>query len=247
MLSTITSSAIIQDIERISEAGSAHMAYFFFDFKDTGKQDSRALLLSVLVQLSSQSVSFRNILLEFYSAHRRGSQQPGDSALMQCLEKMLKVLEFPLYLIVDALDECPDTSGVHSSREKLLDLVEDLVGLHLPNLRLCITSRSEVDIRNVLEPLTSTSHRISLHDEDGQKKDIAEYISSVVYSDKKIMRWREQDKELVVKTLSDRADGMYVFLSPLITTFLNSKQVSVGFVSDRSPTLVSRTKFTTCS
>jgi hypothetical protein len=200
------------------------MAYFFFDFKDTGKQDARAFLSSVLVQLSSQSVSFRNILLEFYSAHQRGSQQPSDSALMECLEKMLKVpRQLPLYLVVDALDECPDTSGVHSSREKVLDLVEELVGLHLPNLRLCITSRSEVNIRNVLEPLTSTSNRISLHDEDGQKKDIAAYISSIVYSDKKIMRWREQDKELVVKILSDRADGMYECLSPLITPFLNSK------------------------
>ena len=223
ILSTITSSAIIQDIERISEAESAHMAYFFFDFKDTGKQDSRAFLSSVLVQLSSQSVSFCNILLEFYSAHQRGAQRPSDSALMQCLEKMLKVSEFPLYLIVDALDECPDTSGVHSSREKLLDFVEELVELHLPNLRPCITSRSEVDIRNVLEPLTSTSNRISLHDEDGQKKDIAEYISSIVYSDKKITRWRKEDKDLVVKTLSDRADGMYESLSPLMTTFLNSK------------------------
>jgi hypothetical protein len=196
------------------------MAYFFFDFKDTGKQDARAFLSSVLVQLSSQSVSFRNILLEFYSAHQRGSQQPSDSALMECLEKMLKVpRQLPLYLVVDALDECPDTSGVHSSREKVLDLVEELVGLHLPNLRLCITSRSEVNIRNVLEPLTSTSNRISLHDEDGQKKDIAAYISSIVYSDKKIMRWREQDKELVVKILSDRADGMYGCLSPFIITF----------------------------
>jgi hypothetical protein len=224
ILSTTTSSAIIQDIERISKAGSTHMAYFFFDFKDAGKQDARAFLSSILVQLSSQSVSFRNILLELYSAHQSGSQQPSDSALMQCLEKMLKVpRKFPLYLIVDALDECPDISGVQSSREKLLKLVEELVGLHLPKLRLCITSRSEVDIKNVLEPLTSTSNRISLHDENGQKRDIAAYISSIVYSDKKIMRWPEQDKELVVKTLSDRADGMYESLSPLMTTFLNPK------------------------
>ena len=199
------------------------MAYFFFDFKDAGKQDSRAFLSSVLVQLSSQSVSFRDILLELYSSHQSGSQQPSDTALIQCLEKMLKVpRKFPLYLIVDALDECPDTSGVRSSRETVLELFEELVGLHLPKLRLCITSRSEVDIRNVLEPLTSTStsNRISLHDEDGQRKDIAEYINSIVYSDKKIMRWREQDKELVVKTLSDRADGMYGCLSRLITLFL---------------------------
>ena len=186
------------------------MAYFFFDFKDVGKQDARAFLSSVLVQLSSQSTSFCNILLEFYSAHQRGSKQPSDAALIQCLEKMLKVpTKVPIYVIVDALDECPDTSGVQSPREKVLALVEELVGLRLPNLRLCITSRLNVDIKNVLEPLTSTSNRISLHDEDGQRKDIADYVRSVVYSDKKLISWRKKNKELVVKTLSDRADGMY--------------------------------------
>jgi hypothetical protein len=216
LLST-SSSAIIQDIEPISKTESAHMAYFFFDFKDNGKQDARAFLSSVIVQLSGQSVCLCNILLDFYSAHQRGSQQPSESALIQCLEKMLNApRKIPLYLVIDALDECPDTSGMHSSRERVLGLVERLVGLHLPSLRLCITSRLEVDIRYILEPLTSTSNRISLHDEHGQKKDIADYIRSIVYSDKKIMRWQEQDKELVVKALSDRADGMYECRSPFL-------------------------------
>lgn len=187
---------------------STYMA-FFFDFKDTEKQDCCDLLRSVLIQLGNQSVSFNNILIEFYTTHQRGSQQPSDSALIQCLEKMLKVPgDVPIYIIIDALDECPDISGMQSSREKVLDLVKRLVELHFPNLRLFITSRPEVDIRNVLEPLTSTSIRISLHDEDGQKKDIANYVNSIVYSDTKMMKWLEEDKKLVVKTLSDGADGM---------------------------------------
>jgi hypothetical protein len=49
---------------------------------------------------------------------------------------------------------------------------------------------------------------MSLHDQDGQKKDIADYVSSVVRSDRKMMRWREKDKALVITTLSERADGM---------------------------------------
>lgn len=206
----IASSTIIQDIESTSSTGLAHMAYFFFDFKDIGKQDVRGFLSSVLVQLCGQSVSFCKILHELYSEHQDGSNQSGDSALKQCLEKMLKASrKIPVYIIIDALDESPDTSGLQSSREKILALVQELVGFNLPNLRLCITSRPEVDIRDVLEPLTSTSSRISLHDEDGQRKDIANYISSVIYSDKKIKRWREKDKELVTETLLNRADGMY--------------------------------------
>ena len=128
---------------------------------------------------------------------------------MQYLEKMLRLpSNDPIYVILDALDECPDTSGLRSSRERVLAFVTKLVGLELPNLRLCVTSRPEVDIRNVLEPLTSTSNRISLHDEEGQNKDIADYVRSVVYSDSKMLRWRDQDKELVIETLSSRANGM---------------------------------------
>jgi hypothetical protein len=185
------------------------LGYFFFDFKDTEMQDAHAFLSSILMQLSNQSVSFRNILFEFYSAHQSGSQRPGDRELTQCLEKMLKIpTEEPIYIILDALDECPDISGLQSSREKVLELVEKLVGFHLPNLRLCVTSRPEIDIRSVLEPLTSSSNRISLHDEEGQKKDITDYVRSVVYSDRKMARWRQQDKELVIETLSGRANGM---------------------------------------
>ena len=188
------------------------MAYFFFDFRDKEKQNARALLTSILIQLSHQSDSFCDILLDLYLAHHRGSQQPSDSALTQCLRDILEVAgQVPTYIILDALDECPDTSGIQSSREKVLDLVEELVGFYLPNLRLCITSRPEVDIRSVLEPLTPTSNRVSLHDENGQKKDIVDYISSVVRSDRKMKRWREEDKRLVIQILSDKAGGMYGF------------------------------------
>ena len=121
---------------------------------------------------------------------------------------MLKVPEeLPIYLIIDAIDECPNT-GVPSSRDQVLALVERYVGLKLPNLRLCVTSRPEADIRTSLEPLTSTSNTISLHDESGQKEDIVEFVTSVVRSDKIMQRWREEEKELVIKTLPERAEGM---------------------------------------
>ena len=111
-----------------------------------------------------------------------------------------------VYLIIDALDECPDSSGTPSAREEVLDLIEELVDLELPNVRLCVTSRPEIDIRMVLEPLTSLN--ISLHDEMGQKEDILEYIKSVVRSDRKMRRWKEEDKQLVIDILSDKGDGM---------------------------------------
>jgi hypothetical protein len=185
------------------------MAYFFFDFRDKEKQDARALLTSTLVQLSNKSDTFCDNLLDLYSSYQHGSQQPSDSALLQCLQDILESPgQAPTYIVIDALDECPDTRGVQSSREKVLGLVEVLVGLQLANLRLCITSRPEVDIRTALVPLTSTSSRISLHDESGQKKDIVDYVNFVVHSDRKMRHWRKEEKKLVIETLSHRADGM---------------------------------------
>jgi len=83
-----------------------------------------------------------------------------------------------------------------------------LIDLQIPTLRICVTSRPEFDVRDVLEPLTS--RRVSLHDQSGQKKDIEDYVRSVVYSDSEMImrRWRKEDKEFVIKILAERADGM---------------------------------------
>ena len=189
------------------DAGLALVAYFYFDFRDTAKQDIRGLLSSVVTQLSSESDACYNILSDLYSAHYAGSQLPSDEALTQCLKNMLQLPDLPpIYLVVDAVDECPDSSGVVSPRERVLDLIEDLVESRLPNLRLCVTSRPETDILDVLEPLAS--HTMSLHHEDGQKRDLNDYINAAVQSDRKMRRWRAQDRQLVIDALTERADGM---------------------------------------
>jgi hypothetical protein len=183
------------------------MAYFYFDFRDIDKQNRRDLLPSLLTQLSDQSHRHCDILNDLYLKHGSGAQKPSEDELIQCLKDMLTLPDQqPVYLIIDALDECPDTSGLPSPREQVLDLVKELVELSLPNLRLCVTSRPEIDIRRALEPLTSL--RVSLHEESGQKQDIVDYVRSVVHSDAKMRRWRDEDKNLVIETLSEKADGM---------------------------------------
>jgi hypothetical protein len=150
--------------------------------------------------------------------------------------------QLPTYLIIDALDESSNTSGIPSPRERVLQLVKELVHLHLPNLRICVTSRPEVDIRDVLEPLTS--FRVSLHDQSGQKQDIEEYVKSIVYSNSEpiMRRWKTEDKDLVIKVLSERADGMQVDHSIFVVLFLIVKQVSMDILSVGSPAALSSTK-----
>jgi hypothetical protein len=203
------SSSIVQDIVTLSEAGLASLAYFYFDFRDLDKQHIRNLLPSLLIQLSAQSDPCRNILSRLYLVHDNGEKKPRVSVMTQCLRDMLSVFDqHPIHIILDALDECPNSSGIPSPREQVLALVKELINLRLPHLRICVTSRAEFDIRATLGPLAL--HSVSLHDESGQKKDIVDYVNSVVYSDAETMmkRWREEDKKMVVESLSENADGM---------------------------------------
>jgi hypothetical protein len=188
-------------------AGLATMAYYYFDFRDVKKQDCYGLLSSLISQLSAESDSCYNILSRLYSDNGRGIRKPDIDALKDCMTDMLRLPgQGPIYIVVDALDECPNFPGRPSARDEVLDLIEEFVELELPNLHLCVASRPEMDIRTVLEPLTTL--KISLHDEKGQKEDIIKYIESVVRSDRRMRRWNEENKRLVVDTLSDKSDGM---------------------------------------
>lgn len=205
MLRPLTSSTIIQDI---NSTRPGHFGFFFFDFMNAGKSNERSLLSSLIVQLSGQSNDLFDVPLRLYSSHRNDSQPPSVRELTQCLEEMLRAAsEVPIYIIIDALDECPFTNGQSSPRQQVLDLVKKFVELNLPNLRVCVTSRPEADIQATLRPLTSTSNTIFLHDESGQKNDIFDFVSSKISSYANLRRWREKDKEFAIETLSGNADG----------------------------------------
>jgi len=189
------------------ELGLASLAFFYCDFREDQKRNRRGLLSSLLVQLCQQSDAYYDALSTFYLAHRHGSQHASDSELAQCLKHLLA---FPgqavAYIVIDALDECPMTSGSSSPREEVLDLVEELVRLQAPNIRICVTSRPEADIELVLDPLAFRA--VSLHAENGQVQDIEDYIKFVVSTDRKMKKWRNDDKELVIEVLTRKSSGM---------------------------------------
>ena len=203
----LASSTIIEDIDALRKAGLASLAFFYCDFREDEKKSIRGLLTSLLVQLCHQSDTYCDELSKLYSEHDKGSRHLSDDALAECLMNLLKIPGLaPVYLIIDALDECPNTSGVASPRDEVLNFLEELINSQTPNLRICVTSRPETDIKNVLDPLIFRS--VSLHDESGQKKDIIGYIESVINTSRKNKKWKPDDKQLVIDVLSRKANGM---------------------------------------
>ena len=114
------------------------MSYFYFDFRDANKQNWNDLLPSLLAQLAASSGPRSEILSDLYSAHDSGMKKPSDEALTRCLKEMLTLPEQrPIYIIIDALDECPNFPGIPSPRERVLQLVTQLLDLRLPNIHMC--------------------------------------------------------------------------------------------------------------
>jgi hypothetical protein len=205
----LTSSTIIEDVQDLRKVGLAAVVFFYFDFRDSAKQDARNLLSSLLTQLCVQSDSYCGVLSSLRSEHNRGFilGQPSEDALLRCLKKMLELpRQGSLYIIIDGLEECPNTPGLTSPREEVLKIIQELVELRLPYLRLSVTSCPEADIQAVLGPLST--HSISLHGETGQAKDIATYVKSVVLSHQTMREWPDDVKELVTNTLERNGGGM---------------------------------------
>jgi hypothetical protein len=193
---------------KIRDARNATLAYFYFDFRDEEKQNVRNVVTSLLVQLSAYSKPCCDIIHRLYLTHGKGMQQPSNGILIDRLKEMLVVVaHLPIFVIMDALDECPNL-GMPAPREAVLNLVKDLVHLQLevPNLHICVTSRPAVDIEKKLKPLAVNA--ISLQEETRQQMVIYDYVSSVVSTDEQMKEWRDEDKKLVIEGLSERADGM---------------------------------------
>jgi len=187
--------------------GLASLAFFYCDFRDEQKKAIRGLVSSLLVQLCDQSDAYYGVVYDFYTAHRNGDQHASDNELAQLLKQILALPKQPtVYVVIDALDECPTTGNLPSPREEVLGLVKDLVGLQIPNLQMYVTSRPEPDIEPSLGPLASVS--VSLHRENGQVLDIEQYVKSVVATDPRMKAWKFSDKELVIEVLTKKADGM---------------------------------------
>ena len=221
------SSSIIKDIQDLCLTGLAMLAIFYFHFGDTTKQDARNLLSSVLFQLCSQSDKISPILSSIYSSHGNGSREPSINTLLECLKTILALQgQAPLYIVVDALDECPNSSGLRTQRQEVLDIVKELIDLKHPHVHFCVTSRPEVDIQRVFDPLNP--YNVPLHHQDGQIKDLAEYVKSVVGSDTTMQNWPAKVKELVIDTLAKKGGGMYVIVA--LTPSILSNAISSGFV-----------------
>ncbi|KAI0035559.1 hypothetical protein K488DRAFT_68355 [Vararia minispora EC-137] len=185
-----------------------HLAFFYFDFRDARKQNERDLLASLVLQFGSLSKNYHSRLTEFHSKHSQTVGHPDEDTLTLCLRYLL--LESPnVCIVLDALDEWPDSVDEEPRHRILLPLLLELRGLGTRGVRLLLTSRPEQDIRELMVPIVP--HQLALHEAKPQVEAIRRFIRSELSKDSHVTDYRNWSialKEEVAEELALKADGM---------------------------------------
>jgi Cdc6-like AAA superfamily ATPase len=203
---TVLSSTIVEEVRRFAKTQpNSATAYFYFDFRDSKKQQLRPCLASLASQLSWH----RSVPSELKALHGDCNGAPASADDLQTVLVSITRTTGPAYIILDALDECPLDNN-ERSRDQVLDWLDAIKRESFTNLHVLCTSRNEPDIEQVLKTdLSATT--LAIQGEE-VKADIRRYIHAQLEKHKRLRTLDEQVKEEIQKSLTSRAGGMYVQL-----------------------------------
>lgn len=194
---SILCSTAIEHTKQVKQYGEgAAVVYFYFSFEDHSKQGESSMLRALLLQLAEQHVNGMKTLEELYGMYQNGT--PPVVTLMSYLQRLMTLLP-NVFILLDALDECPRSTA----RESLLDCLEKMRKWSLPYLHLLVTSRFEMDIYDSL----NAEDQIVTMENAAIEEDIATYITSQLAEDKGLQKW-ERFYEKIRSTLTAKAEGM---------------------------------------
>lgn len=173
------------------------MAYFYFSFRDDKKQKAINLLSSTLMQLVLKLPTIPESILSFHQNHQYG--RPPRAGLYTAIKSLLTK---PTFIIIDALDECPE---IGNERKYLCEILAELHKWNVSYLHILVTSRKEQDINAALSPIV-TSTPISITEEVAA--DIQRYVSSQVANDPDLNVYGAELKMKIERNLVEKANGM---------------------------------------
>lgn len=179
------------------------VAYFYFSFNETEHATAAAVLSSLIKQLCCSRPDTPKPIQDL-----RDYQTKGHRPDLKTLEEILlaTIAGFSnVYLVLDALDECPDLNG---GRERLLMCLDRIHLQGIKNLHMFWTSRREKDIERFFISISSPWRKkdidLSVY-RPAIDHDIGLYIDRTLSS---YNLWPDELKAEARSELIKRADGM---------------------------------------
>jgi hypothetical protein len=181
------------------------MAFFYFSFSDVQKQNLGGLLTSLIIQFCQGRRPLPHGLQSLYEKSQPGA--PSIDALGTTLKSIVEE-SGEVYLILDALDECPEEGRQpgEEERREILAWLKEIHAFSLPNLHILVTSRKETDIEYTLS--TELASTLVCIEDAKNKEDIRLYVTNQINDDRRLKTLRDDVKEEVKNTLMKKAGGM---------------------------------------
>lgn len=157
---------------------------------------------SLVFQLSTSSEECQS-----YLRAKRSSRSPTYEELLGLLSGLLGS-SGRTFIVIDALDECPERARDSTG---LLRFFEHLRGLRSQDnidLRLLMTSRPEIDLRDCMTPLAT--HTLNVNAAADHIEDMKIYLSTRLFGpeSQSFWKWDADVKWRVYNFLTQRSDGM---------------------------------------
>jgi ankyrin repeat domain-containing protein 50 len=176
------------------------LVYFYFSFQDTEKQKVANLLRSILSQLVRQTEYIPDPVVILYDNYLHS--EPPKDRLLSAIKSMINGHK-KTFIVIDALDECPDENG---ERSDLCNILREIKEWAASNLHVLVTSRRKGDLVESLDPLC-TIDPISIQGADVQS-DIRKFIRSQLSKNRRLSIWPADVRDEIERTLVQGANGM---------------------------------------
>ncbi|KAK3989426.1 ankyrin repeat-containing domain protein [Cladorrhinum sp. PSN332] len=181
------------------------VAFYYFSFSDPAKQLVRNFVSSILLQVVQRHPSIPASLRSLHDEYQPG--QPPLARLLQCLEALI-ASSGRVFVILDALDECPTQDG---ERDLLLSTLGQIHSWKLPRLRLLLTSRLVDDISHYLTNRLLTQ---PLHiDNEVVSTDIRSFVRAELSALFLAREWPSDLENEVEEVLVRGANGVFRWVS----------------------------------
>ena len=208
---TMLASIVIQQLASNMGDRNIGLAYMFYSYRSQLEQTPVNLLASLLRQLIPEGATPPSDLKNMYQDHVRKGTRPALDEVFKLLPSAIESYA-QVFIVVDALDECPDGNGIRGLMLAKLRSLQTSKGINL-----MVTSRSLPKIKEAFEYDPQLEIRASEADVrkylDGQMSRLAGCVM-------KNMTLQEDIKGEIVKAVN----GMY---GTPVRTLLHQSDLSI--------------------
>ena len=199
---TMMAAITIDHLLRTVQSDTIAMAYVFCNYKAQAEQTTSSLLAAILKQLVQVRPSIAEPIIRLYEHHAHRRTRPLLNEIIGALQSILTNYS-SVYVIIDALDECPDKDG---TRSQLLAKLRDLQ--RKTDLRLMVTSRFIPAIENEFRSMVRLEVRAS-------DADVKRFVAGQMDRLPKCIQRDDKLQGFVQDKIVEAVDGMSVFRLPV--------------------------------